>query len=78
MSDKLSDISGRRMVALLQKLGFVVSRIKGSHHRMRHPDGRVTTIPVHKNDSLPKGLLRKIIREDVVISVEEFNELVRK
>jgi len=78
MSDKLPDITGRQMVALLEKCGFAVSRIKGSHHRMKHADGRATTIPVHKNDSLPKGLLRKIIREDIVISLEEFNDLLRK
>ncbi len=31
--------------------------------------GRVTTIPVHKNDDIPKGLLRKIIREDLEITL---------
>lgn len=78
MSEKLPDISGRKMIALLEKIGFVVIRVKGSHHRMKHADGRITTIPVHKNDSLPKGLLRKIIREDIAISLEELNNLVHK
>lgn len=77
MSDKLPVLSGKELVDLLEKLGFVVIRVKGSHHRMKHPDGRITTIPVHKNDSLSKGLLRKIIREDIVLSIEEFNKLVR-
>jgi predicted RNA binding protein YcfA (HicA-like mRNA interferase family) len=76
MSEKLSVMSGKQLIALLEKLGFVVIRIKGSHHRMKHPDGRITTIPVHKNDSIPKGLLRKIIREDISISLEEFNKLI--
>lgn len=53
-------------------MGFAVSRTKGSHHRLRHPDGRVTTVPVHGKDDLPKGLLRKIIREDLKLSMEEF------
>ncbi|GAA3992499.1 type II toxin-antitoxin system HicA family toxin [Mucilaginibacter dorajii] len=77
MSDKLPVLSGKELVALLEKLGFSVIRIKGSHHRMKHNDGRVTTVPVHKNDSLPKGLLRKIIREDIIVSIEEFNKLVQ-
>lgn len=77
MSDKLPVVSGKQMVSLLESLGFIVIRIKGSHHRMKHPDGRVTTIPVHKNEPLPKGLLRKILREDVIISIEEFDKLVR-
>jgi predicted RNA binding protein YcfA (HicA-like mRNA interferase family) len=45
---------------------------------MKHPDGRVATIPVHKNDPVSKGLLRKIIREDIGISIEDFNKLVHK
>ena len=53
-------------------MGFVVIRINGSHHRLKHPDGRVTTIPVHKNQELPKGLLRKIIREDLDLELEQF------
>ena len=76
MSDKLPVISGKELVALLERIGFVVIRIKGSHHRMKHADGRVTTIPVHKNEPISKGLLRKIIREDISISLEDFNKLL--
>jgi hypothetical protein len=47
----------------------------GSHHRLKHPDGRVTTVPVHKNQDLPKGLLRKIIREDLQLCLNDFIEL---
>jgi predicted RNA binding protein YcfA (HicA-like mRNA interferase family) len=36
----------------------------------------VTTVPVHGKDDLPKGLLRKIIREDMKISLEEFTTLL--
>jgi len=59
----------------LQAEGFVVIRINGSHHRLKHPDGRVTTVPVHKNQDLPKGLIRKIIREDLELELTEFIEL---
>lgn len=55
-------------------MGFVIIKIKGSHHRLQHPDGRITTIPVHSNRDLPKGLLRKIIREDLKLSLEDFIE----
>jgi predicted RNA binding protein YcfA (HicA-like mRNA interferase family) len=56
-------------------MGFRVTRTKGSHVRLRSEDGRVTTVPVHGNKDIPKGLLRKIIREDLEISLEEFLEL---
>ena len=72
---KLPTISGKEFIRFLETLGFVVVRVNGSHHRLRHPDGRVTTVPVHKNDDLPKGLLRKIIREDLEIELDEFESL---
>ncbi len=56
---ELPVISGKTFLKFLQALGFVVVRINGSHHRLKHPDGRITTVPVHKNKDLPKGLLRK-------------------
>ena len=76
MSNKLPVISGKDFLKLLIHLGFVETRVNGSHHRMKHPDGRVTTVPVHKNDDLPKGLLRKIIREDLELELAVFNKLI--
>ncbi len=76
MSNKLPVISGKHLIKLLQKLGFVVVRINGSHHRLHHPDGRVTTVPVHKNDELSRGLIHKIITVDVGISVSEYIKLI--
>lgn len=76
MSEKLPVISGKDFIKLLENLGFIITRINGSNHRMKHPDGRITTIPVHKNDSLPKGLLRKILREDIKITPEELKDLL--
>lgn len=63
---------------ILEREGFVVHRIRGSHHLMKHPDGRTTTIPVHKNEDLPPGLLRKIVREDLKMKLEAFERMVRK
>lgn len=74
----LPTISGKELVKILEKSGFITVRILGSHYRMRHTDGRVTTIPVHGNIDLPKGLLRKIIREDLQMEVEEFSILIKK
>lgn len=75
---QLPVISGKVFLKFLQAIGFVVVRINGSHHRLKHPDGRVTTIPVHKNQDLPKGLLRKIIREDLELNLDDFIKLWNK
>lgn len=75
MGSSFKSVSGKNLVKALVKIGFVVVRVNGSHHRLKHPDGRVTTVPVHKNDDLPKGLLRKIIREDLEMDIDQFNDL---
>jgi predicted RNA binding protein YcfA (HicA-like mRNA interferase family) len=72
---KLPVIKGKELVKFLESIGFRISRTRGSHVRLRSEDGRVTTVPVHGNKDTPKGLLRKIIREDLEISLEEFLEL---
>lgn len=78
MSEKLPIISGKDFIKILESIGFKVIRINGSHHRLKHPDGRITTVPIHKNDSLPKGLLRKILREDIEMSIETLHQLIKK
>ena len=75
---QLPVISGKDFIKLLISNGFSIVRINSSHHRLRHPDGRVTTIPVHKNQDLPKGLIRKIIREDLEFDLNEFLEMWNK
>lgn len=72
---KLPIIKGREFVKFLESIEFRITRTKGSHIRLRSQDGRATTVPVHRNKEIPKGLLRKIIREDLEISLEEFLEL---
>jgi len=69
---KLPVIKDRELVKFLEFMGFGVTRTKGSHVRLRSEDGKVTTVPVHGNRDIPKGLLRKIIREDLELSLEEF------
>ena len=76
MSNKQIVITGKELIKILERLGFTIVRINGSHHRLKHEDGRVTTVPVHKNEDVAKGLLRKIIKEDIQLSMEEFEQLV--
>ena len=72
---KLPAIDAQELLRFLKALGFVVIRTKGSHVRLRSEDGRVTTVPIHANKEVPKGLLRKIIREDLEISLEKFLDM---
>jgi predicted RNA binding protein YcfA (HicA-like mRNA interferase family) len=68
---------GRDIVRALEKAGFVVVRISGSHHRLQHRDDprRATTVPVHANRDLPRGTLRDII-DQAGMTIDEFVELL--
>ena len=59
----------REVVALLEALGFVEVRQKGSHKHFRHADGRATTVPFHPGRDISPILLRQIAR-DVGITPE--------
>jgi predicted RNA binding protein YcfA (HicA-like mRNA interferase family) len=75
---KLPIIKDKELIRFLESIGFKVARRKGSHVRLRSEDGRVTTVPVHGNREIPKGLLRKIIREDLEMSLYEFLNIYLK
>jgi predicted RNA binding protein YcfA (HicA-like mRNA interferase family) len=60
---KLPSITGKDLLAALGKAGFEVIRIKGSHHFVRHEDGRATVIPVHAGETIGPGLLLRILRD---------------
>jgi predicted RNA binding protein YcfA (HicA-like mRNA interferase family) len=56
---------------ILEKMGFVKIRQRGSHSQYRHPDGRTTTVPVHKGRDISPILLRQIVR-DIGLTLDEF------
>ena len=71
---KLSPVRGKDLIGILEKLGFEKIHQKGSHVRMRHSDGRRTSIPLHSGEKVGIGLLRKILR-DINLSPDEFRKL---
>ncbi|WP_395708494.1 type II toxin-antitoxin system HicA family toxin [Reyranella sp.] len=78
MSDgRLPIASGRDIVRALERAGFLVDRVVGSHHVMVHPKDsrRTVSVPVHGNRELKRGTLRSIIRQ-AGFSVEEFRSLL--
>jgi predicted RNA binding protein YcfA (HicA-like mRNA interferase family) len=63
----------QEVVRILESIGFIEVRQKGSHKQFRHPDGRATTVPFHKGRDISPRLLRQIA-SDVNLTVEEFLE----
>jgi predicted RNA binding protein YcfA (HicA-like mRNA interferase family) len=50
------------VVSKLKRAGFEEVRQTGSHLFLRHPDGRLTFVAVHRGD-IPLGTLRKILKQ---------------
>jgi predicted RNA binding protein YcfA (HicA-like mRNA interferase family) len=71
MMDKPPVLKPREVVAVLEKLGFVETRQRGSHKEYRHPDGRRTTVPFHAKRDISPVLLRRIVK-DIEMSIEDF------
>jgi predicted RNA binding protein YcfA (HicA-like mRNA interferase family) len=69
-------IKAKQLIKVLEKIGFKEIRITGSHHRFVHEDGRKTSVPIHGSEPIGKGLLNKIIKKDVRITKEEFEEIL--
>ena len=63
----------QEIVRILENLGFVEVRQKGSHKQFRHEDGRGTTVPFHKGRDISPRLLR-LIASDIELTLEEFLE----
>ena len=77
MTAKLPSVKSADVIRALERAGFVIVRISGSHHRLVHPVDatRQTTVPLHKGRDLPKPVLRAIIKQ-TGLTVDDFNTLL--
>ncbi len=65
----------KKIIKVLSKLGFNVVRRRGSHVVLKHPDGRLTVVPVHSGEEIGSGLIGKIIK-DTGLPKEEFMRML--
>jgi predicted RNA binding protein YcfA (HicA-like mRNA interferase family) len=74
---RLPSLKAEDVIRALRKAGFEVTRIKGSHHVLRHRNdpSRGTVVPVHAGRDIKRGLLRKIVG-DAGLTVDEFKDLL--
>jgi len=71
-------LTASKLAKALKKDGFVLDRVRGSHHIFWHDVKRLTVaVPFHGRKDLGKGLVRGIIR-DAGLTREEFLKLLRK
>lgn len=71
----IPQVSGKEVIKVLEKIGFQVSRQKGSHIRLvRIHKGikQLITVPNHK--TIRKGTLLNGILKPINLSLEEFKK----
>jgi predicted RNA binding protein YcfA (HicA-like mRNA interferase family) len=73
VSPSLPVVSGAEAVRSLAKVGFFWASQRGSHVKLRHDDGRVAIVPLHRE--LARGTLRSVLRQ-AGISTDEFAALL--
>jgi len=69
---RLPLLTAKELIKILLKIGFELKRQKGSHKFFQHNDGRTTVIPDHGTEQIDRGLLSKIIKQDLMMSIDEF------
>jgi predicted RNA binding protein YcfA (HicA-like mRNA interferase family) len=59
----VKQVSGRELAQVIQRRGWTLARIQGSHHVFTMADRRERiVIPIHGNQPLKKGLLRSLMK----------------
>jgi predicted RNA binding protein YcfA (HicA-like mRNA interferase family) len=74
---RLTGVNGRAVLRALERAGFRVERVSGSHHVLRRPGvpGSKVIVPLHGAHDLPPGTLRNIINQ-AGLTIEEFTALL--
>jgi predicted RNA binding protein YcfA (HicA-like mRNA interferase family) len=70
-------VRGADIARALEKRGFTLSRVRGSHHIFHSSDGaRRVVVPYHGNRVIPPGTLANILRQ-AEITDEDFRDLLK-
>ena len=78
MAPKFANLTPREIIRALEKAGFYVHETHGSHVQLKHPSkpGRIT-VPYHQHFDMPKHIVRNIIRQAGLTTVQ-FAELLKQ
>ena len=62
-TDLLKSISGKKLCKIIEKKGWVLKKVTGSHHIYEKTGvNKILSIPVHKNKDLKIGTLKALIK----------------
>lgn len=59
----MKSISGKQLCKVVDRQGWILERVTGSHHIYSYPDcDAILSIPVHRNQDLKVGTLRALMK----------------
>jgi predicted RNA binding protein YcfA (HicA-like mRNA interferase family) len=56
-------MSGKELAKLMKENGWILDRIKGSHHIFIKEGKRAVPVPIHGSKDLPTGLVEAILKQ---------------
>ena len=75
MTPRLPRVSGKEVVAALNRGNFTFQYIEGSHHYFLSPTGNLITVPVHGKKILKSKTLKSIL-EQAGLTIEQLIDLL--
>ena len=60
---RISALRAREIIRAMERLGFVAIRQRGSHIRLRHPDGRYASVPYHGATEFRREFVLEILKQ---------------
>lgn len=75
---RFPSMKARRLLAILQRppLGYSIVRQKGSHRTLRASGRSQITFAFHDSQTLPPGLVRKVLVDEAGLSESDALELL--
>lgn len=75
MSERLSRITAKEIISVLEKSGFRFIRQSGSHKIYRNFSGKRATVPFHSGKILHPKVLKSILK-DADLDIDQLRELL--
>lgn len=76
--DRFPSLKARKLMSILmaEPLGYRVVRQNGSHRRIEAPDHQPLIFAFHDRDTIPPGMVRKILMEQVGLDENDARRLL--
>jgi len=56
-------MDSRTVIKILEKNGWILTKVRGSHHQFKHAQKKGTVTVKHPDKDIPKGTLTSISRQ---------------